>query len=126
MALSGRLRGRRSTSLCISQSISKGFLIAFNRSGATIDPHGLAALAWAVVGHAGGTPGRSRYLPALLAPICLGQSVALVHSRLSRSRDGERRYEQQPYEEVLDLHNSAPSLTALLATAASPKCVDLN
>src|SRR5260370_32742142 len=123
MALSG---GRRSTSPCISQSISKGFLIAFNRSGAAIDPHGLAALAWALVSRAGETPRRSSDLAARFASVCLGQSVALVHSRLSRSRDGERRYEQQPYEEVLDLHNSAPSLTALLVTAASPKCVDLN
>jgi hypothetical protein len=30
-----------------------------------IDPHGLAAYAWAMVAHAGGTPGRGRDLMAL-------------------------------------------------------------
>ncbi len=42
-----------------SQSKSERVPIPRNRSGATVDPHGLVALAWAVVGHAGGAPGRS-------------------------------------------------------------------
>jgi hypothetical protein len=63
------------TSECISVS---------RRYAATaIDPHGLAALAWTVVGHAGGAPCRSRDLAT--APVRLRSSAAFVRSRLSPS-----------------------------------------
>jgi hypothetical protein len=44
---------------------SKRVPISRDVAAATINPHRLAALTWAVVGHAGGAPGRSRDLAAL-------------------------------------------------------------
>ena len=64
--------------------LSKRILVSRERAAAAIDPHGLAALARAVVGHAGGAPGRSRDLAAL-ASGCLRQTAAFACSRLSRS-----------------------------------------
>src|SRR3979411_1797430 len=51
---------------CMSKRIS----ISRERVAAAIEPHVLAALTWAVVGHAGGAPGWS-YDLAALNPVCL-------------------------------------------------------
>jgi hypothetical protein len=51
--------------------------VSRDRGVATIDPHGLTALAWAVIGHAGGAPGWSRDLAAL-GPVRLRSNAATV------------------------------------------------
>jgi hypothetical protein len=45
--------------------MSKRIPVSRDVAAVTINPHRLAALTWAVVGHAGGAPGWSYYLAAL-------------------------------------------------------------
>jgi hypothetical protein len=49
--------------------MSKRIPVLRDVAAATINPHRLAALTWAVVGHAGGAPGW-RYDLAALNPVC--------------------------------------------------------
>jgi hypothetical protein len=50
--------------------MSKRIPVSRDVAAITINPHRLAALTWAVVGHAGGAPGWS-YDLAALNPVCL-------------------------------------------------------
>ena len=50
--------------------MSKRIPVSRDVAAATINPHRLTALTWAVVGHAGGAPGWS-YDLAALNPVCL-------------------------------------------------------
>jgi len=62
-------------------------------AAATINPHRLAALAWAVVRHAGSAPGRSCDLAAN-DHVWLRSSDACVGSLLSHRWRSVRRHEQ--------------------------------
>jgi hypothetical protein len=55
---------------------SERMSVSRERVTAAIEPHGLAALAWAVIGHAGGAPGWSDDLAAL-NPECRRSSADL-------------------------------------------------
>src|SRR6266478_8297605 len=66
----------------ISRSKSERILVSCKRAGAAIDPHGFVAFAWAVVGHAGGAPGRSGDLAAL-ASMCSRRNAMFARFRLS-------------------------------------------
>jgi hypothetical protein len=78
---------------------SERISVSRKRVAAAIGPHVLAALAWAVVGHAGGAPGWSYDLTPL-NPVCLRSSAGFVGSRLSAveaasgdaSNSANRRY----------------------------------
>src|SRR5260370_36607505 len=54
-------------------------------AAAAIDPHGLPALAWALIRHADGAPGRGRDLAAP-ASVCLRTSTVFVPSALRLTR----------------------------------------
>src|ERR1700682_878028 len=65
---------------CMSKRIS----ISRERVAAAIEPHVLAALTWAVVGHAGGAP-RWSYDLAALNPVCLRLTADWCSSADARS-----------------------------------------
>jgi hypothetical protein len=62
-------------------------------AAAAINPHRLAAFAWAVVRHAGSAPGRSCDLTAL-NHVCMRSSDAFVGLLLSRRWRSERQRKQ--------------------------------
>jgi hypothetical protein len=64
------------------RSMSERILVSRDLTWAPINPHWLVALAWAVVGHAGSAPGRSRDLAAHGSE-CPRWNAAIVSSRLN-------------------------------------------
>src|SRR4030088_2063044 len=81
-AVKAAVIARQQTGALISDNgASKRTPVFCPRVAAAIDPHRLATLAWAMVAHAGSTPGRCGGLAAFAA-MCLRQAAAVVDSLL--------------------------------------------
>ena len=100
--------------------MSERIPVSRDRTGATVDPHRLTAIAWAVVRHAGRTPGWSGDLAAHDL-VCPRQSASFLRSRLSHSWHRERQCERQRCQKVFHLHRSVRRCRRLIAKAGWPR-----